>query len=59
MLYNISRFLVKEKVLHRDMCDLRERFHLMRFWRAEDKIISGLKQIIKKQVEPIQINMDG
>jgi len=51
--------MVSEKVLHRDTSDLKERFHLMRFWRAEEKIIAGLKQIIRKENPEIEIKMDG
>jgi hypothetical protein len=45
--------------LHRDTADLKERFHLMRFWRAEEKIIAGLKQIMRKETQDIEIKMDG
>ncbi len=31
----------------------------MRFWRAEEKIIAGLKQIMRKETQDIEIKMDG
>lgn len=52
-------FLVKEKVLHKDKNNLKERFHLMRYWRAEEKIVKSLKSLIRAKHPPIEINMEG
>jgi len=61
VIYDVTisgRFLVQEKVLHRDKGDLVERFHLKRYWRAEQKIISGLKQIMKRETPEIEIDLN-
>jgi len=54
-------FLVELRALGRDLGDGgKERFHLAKFWRAEDNIIGSLEELMVRAEleEEIQLDLD-
>eukprot|EP00092_Neocalanus_flemingeri_P026030 GFUD01028215.1.p1 GENE.GFUD01028215.1~~GFUD01028215.1.p1 ORF type:complete len:1265 (+),score=407.13 GFUD01028215.1:55-3849(+) len=57
MMYSATEFLIENEILKREMKGAEERFHLMRYWKAEESICSSLESILLSPTWELDVDL--
>ena len=58
LLYSTLEFLVEEEVVRREVRGAEERFHLAKYWRAEEGIVRGLREVLERPPWVLAVDLE-
>ena len=58
LLYSTLEFLVEEEVVRREVRGAEERFHLAKYWRAEEGIARGLREVLERPPWVLAVDLE-